>query len=138
MPVIVKNSGVCRLPFSATYFNEKSWRSSAVSMAITPSTAPARITHVYLRPACSSWSSRRRSPRPRVTTPTSAPNRPSHTPAVPSVALISRLRHRRRRHRHARRMLGDVVLGVLHHDAVAGEGVALEVALEHDRDPRFE
>src|SRR5947209_10898668 len=126
---MVNSSGVWRLPFSATYRREKSWRSSADSMAITPSTAPATITHAYLRPASRSLGSRRCSPSPSVATPIAAPKRPSQTPAVPKAALISR---HRRRHRHTRRVLGDVVLGVLHHDAVAGEGVALEVAFQHD------
>src|SRR5207302_5350176 len=78
-------------------------------------------------------------PTPNVAAPTSAPNRPSHTPAVPRAALMGvRSRRRRRRRRHARGMLGDVVLGVLHHDAVAGEGVALEATFEHDGDPGLE
>src|SRR5947209_4585767 len=136
IPVMVNSSGVWRLPFSATYFKEKSWRSSAVSMATTPITAPATMTHVYLRPACRSLGWRRRSPSASVATPTAAPSKPSHTPAVPRAALISR--HRRRRHRHARRVLGDVVLGVLHHDAVAGERLALEVTLQHDGDAGLE
>src|SRR5947209_10225935 len=164
MPVIVNRSGVWRLPFPATYLSEKSWRRSADSMATTPSTAPATITHVYLRPASSSLASRRYSPRPSVTTPTRAPKSPSPTLAVPNVALngppsaaplsearaahwscapplrfgARSLRHRRRRHRHPRRMLGDVVLGVLHHDAVAGEAVALKMALQDDGDAGLE
>src|SRR5438034_5143757 len=160
MPVMVKSSGVWRLPFWATYLREKSCRSSATSMAATARRAPATITHVYRRPASRRVPSRRRRPRARVVAPNAAPTSPSHTPATPNEAVkntskvggvgdfapfyerkpkiggVSWLGGRGRR--HPRRVLGDVVLGVLHHDPVAGEVGALEVALEHDGDPRLE
>ena len=43
--VIVKRSGVLRLPCSATYLSEKSWRISATSIATVARSAPVATTH---------------------------------------------------------------------------------------------
>src|SRR5947208_1591721 len=86
MPVMVKSRGVSRLPFSATYFKEKSWRSSAVSMAMTPSTAPATINHVYRRPTSRRAWSRRRNPLGR------RPRRAAADVPLDAEALVPQLR----------------------------------------------